>query len=409
MAQQMTRARRRAWTRHAQREAARRRGRRHLAALVAGVFALGVGLGLLAGLSMPAPGPAGDAPQRAGTAPAGDERRVAARPDGTSHRPTAPADPQAADPQAADPLAADAHPPVARLRAPPPPSGEPVPKSEPTPKGEAAPKGEPLPEARAGDPGGETGGAPPAWRRHAVRPAGAGAGDGPRLAVVIDDLGLDRANAHAAIRLPAPLTLAFMTYAPRVESLAAEAREAGHELMVHVPMQPGDGGTDPGPRVLRADLPRAELLARLRWGLSRFTGYVGINNHMGSAFTADGGAMRTVLEELARRGLLFLDSVTTAGSVGGRIAGELGMPHAARDIFLDNRRQPAAIRRQLAKAEALARRRGQAIAIGHPHEETIAVLRDWLPRARARGLRLVPVSAVADPGRDRRDIARLPR
>jgi polysaccharide deacetylase 2 family uncharacterized protein YibQ len=158
--------------------------------------------------------------------------------------------------------------------------------------------------------------------------------------------------------------------------------------------------------VLSSDLDRSELLARLDWGLSRFDGYVGINNHMGSAFTRDAEGMRTVLAELKRRGLMFLDSRTIGGSVAGSLAQEMGVAHATRDVFLDNRRDVAAIRAQLEEAERIARKTGSAVAIGHPYDETIQALSAWLPTLAEKKIALVPISALAE-GRGP-DVARLP-
>ncbi|MBK1669127.1 hypothetical protein CKO28_13895 [Rhodovibrio sodomensis] len=245
----------------------------------------------------------------------------------------------------------------------------------------------------------------PAWRRNAAAYPAPGPGVA-KIAVVIDDLGLNRPNARATVALPGPLTLAFMTYAPNPGELTRAARQAGHELLVHMPMQPSDDTTDPGPKVLHGELDRSELLARLDWGLSRFDGYVGINNHMGSAFTRDAEGMRTVLAELKRRGLMFLDSRTIAGSVAGPLAAEMGVAHATRDVFLDNNRDVAAIRAQLAKAERIARETGSAIAIGHPYDETIQALRAWLPTLRDKDIALVPVSALVQDGSP--DVAQLP-
>jgi hypothetical protein len=245
----------------------------------------------------------------------------------------------------------------------------------------------------------------PAWRRNAAAYPEPAPGV-PRIAVVIDDLGLNRANARATLALPGPLTLAFMTYAPNPGELTRAARAAGHELLVHVPMQPSDPATDPGPKALSGALDRAELLARLDWGLSRFDGYVGINNHMGSAFTRDAKGMRAVLGELKRRGLMFLDSRTIADSVAGPLADKMGVAHAARDVFLDNKRDVAAIRAQLAEAERIARESGSAVAIGHPYDATIQALSAWLPSLADKNIALVPISALAK-GRGP-DVARLP-
>lgn len=233
----------------------------------------------------------------------------------------------------------------------------------------------------------------PRWRRHAVAvPPAAGR---PMIAIVLDDVGVNRRGAREAIALPAPLTLAFMTYADGLAEMTAAARAAGHELMLHVPMQPVSEAFDPGPNVLRADLPEAELRQRLAWGLDRFDGYVGINNHMGSRFTASAEGMALVMAELKARGLLFLDSLTAGNSVAAQQAARRGVPYAVRDVFLDNEPgDPVAIRHQLSILEETARTRGYAIGIGHPHDGTVAALAEWIPAMRARGFVLVPVSAI---------------
>ena len=104
--------------------------------------------------------------------------------------------------------------------------------------------------------------------------------------------------------------------------------------------------------------------------------------------------MRLVLQEVKSRGLLFIDSRTIADSVGSKVAAELGVPHADRDVFLDNEQETAAVEQQLARTEEVARRRGYAIAIGHPHDATIAALTRWLPTLERRGFVLMPVSAI---------------
>lgn len=234
---------------------------------------------------------------------------------------------------------------------------------------------------------------PPPWQQHAV--AVAPSGGRPMIAIVLDDVGVNRRGARKAIALPGPLTLAFMTYARGLEEMTSEARSAGHELMLHVPMAPQNADLDPGPNVLRGDIPRAELMQRLAWGLSRFDGYVGVNNHMGSRFTASPEGMALVMGELKSRGLLFLDSLTAANSVAGSLAARAGVPYAVRDVFLDNEPDDlAAIHRQLAILEQTARERGYAVGIGHPHDGTVAALQQWIPEVQARGFALVPISAI---------------
>lgn len=216
----------------------------------------------------------------------------------------------------------------------------------------------------------------------------------PMIAIVFDDLGIDQVRSRQTIALPAPLTFAFLPYGYNLHDMVGEARRRGHEIMVHVPMAPLNLGVDPGPNALQRELGPAEILRRLDWDLSQFDGYIGINNHMGSRFTADRESMRLVLQEVKRRGLVFMDSVTTTDTAGYSLAAELGVPFAVRDVFLDHEITVEAIRRQLQRTEETARRQGHAIAIAHPHDETIAVVAEWMRDVEARGFRLVPVSAI---------------
>lgn len=225
-----------------------------------------------------------------------------------------------------------------------------------------------------------------------VRPPVGGAG---ALAIVLDDLGPSGPATRRAIALPAPLTLAFLPYAELTGMLAREARAAGHEVFVHLPMEPV-GSEDPGPMALLAGLPEEELRRRLLWAIGRVPGAAGVNNHMGSRLTADVRAMTLVVRELDRLGLPFVDSMTTGASVAASLALASGLPTTARDVFLDNDPTPAAIRARIEQAERLARRSGSALAIGHPYPTTLQVLADWLPRARERGLRLVTATQLIE-------------
>ncbi len=230
------------------------------------------------------------------------------------------------------------------------------------------------------------------WEARAVRPPQVRAG--AWVAIIIDDLGLDRYRAARAASLPGPLTLSFMSYASDVGMQASAARQSGHEIMLHMPMEP-EGREDPGPGALFVRLPDADIRQRVAASLDRLPMAVGLNNHMGSRFTRDARAMRPVLEEIAARGLLFVDSRTSGGSVAGDLAAQMGIANAGRDVFLDNEQEATYVRRQLAELERTATRRGNAIAIGHPHDATLDALAAWIPTMNSRGLQLVPVSAIA--------------
>ncbi len=232
----------------------------------------------------------------------------------------------------------------------------------------------------------------PAWRKFAVAPSPVD--DRPVIAVIIDDMGLDRRRSARTAELPAPLTLAYLPYARDLVRQTRAARSLGHELMVHIPMEPARSGDDPGPNALRLKISPRELMRRLDWSLKRFPGFVGISNHMGSGLTAHAERMRLIMRELKTRGLLFIDSRTSGRSVAARVARQEGVPAAVRNVFLDHDDDADAIRRQLGILEKIARRRGYAVGIGHPRDLTIKALRRWLGEARRKGFALVPVSAI---------------
>jgi polysaccharide deacetylase 2 family uncharacterized protein YibQ len=234
--------------------------------------------------------------------------------------------------------------------------------------------------------------AQPAWLAMAVEPRRLG--KGPMIAIVIDDAGVVQPRTRRASELPAPITIAFIPYGDNLERQTRYARSRGHELLLHIPMEPSIAGADPGHNALLTSLSQDEIMRRFRWALDRFDGYVGVNNHMGSKFMASTDLVRPVLEEINARGLLFLDSRTDHRTVGTTLARDMGMPHATRNVFLDNDLDAAKIRSQLAELERVARRRGHAIAIGHPHDVTVEVLAKWIPEARARGFEMVPVSTI---------------
>lgn len=255
------------------------------------------------------------------------------------------------------------------------------------------PRAQPMPrETNGASPRGEGGGSEPAWRRHAVT-VGNEVGK-PMIAIVIDDMGLDQRRSAAAMALPGPLTLAFMPYGRDLARQTAAARAAGHELIVHVAMQPLGTANDPGPNALMVELPAAEISRRLDWALASFDGYVGINNHMGSRFTTDRAGMDVVMAALKARGLLFLDSRTGQHSVGASTAAAHRVPYAARHIFLDNEISASEVSMQLAETERVARQTGVAVAIGHPHDVTIGVLKAWLPSLAEKNFVLMPISGV---------------
>jgi polysaccharide deacetylase 2 family uncharacterized protein YibQ len=216
----------------------------------------------------------------------------------------------------------------------------------------------------------------------------------PILAVIIDDVGLSRSAFDRLMGVEAPLTLAFLPYGEAAPAMAREAGAAGREVFLHLPMEPV-GLDDPGPMALTRHLDDAEIVRRAEWALSRVPGATGFNNHMGSALTSDGRAIRAAMAAFAGSKLIFVDSVTSPRSLADRAAREAGLTSLRRDVFLDNARNRAAIDARIDEAVALAAERGWAVAIGHPYPVTLDALEDLAARAEAAGVEIVTVAAIA--------------
>jgi len=216
----------------------------------------------------------------------------------------------------------------------------------------------------------------------------------PKIAIVIDDLGIDLPRSAQAMKLKSPLSLSFITYAPKLKKQTKEALIAGHELWMHMPMEPRSLSVDPGPNVLLTGLPKKELQAAIQWNLNQFSNYVGVNNHMGSRFTSDLESIRIFMGELKKHNLMFLDSRTSSNSVAQRAAIEAKVPFIVRNIFIDHLDETVAIKRSLAQIEKIALKSGYAVAIGHPRDRTLREVGAWLKTIESKGFQLVPLSAL---------------
>ena len=236
---------------------------------------------------------------------------------------------------------------------------------------------------------------PPEEQALALNAVPSPAGNGQIVvAVVIDDMGLDRTRALKMIELKGPLTLSLMTYADGLPGLVDLARKGGHEILAHLPMQPLDPKEHPGPGALMVNMDEPTIRRVMAADLDGWKGYVGVNNHMGSKFTQDRTRMTVVMEELKNRGLLWLDSKTIGDTTGPAVAKAAGVPYVERDVFLDNVETVEAVTAQLEILATTAKSHGSAIGIGHPHDSTIAALKQWLPGLAARGIVLVPITDV---------------
>jgi hypothetical protein len=216
----------------------------------------------------------------------------------------------------------------------------------------------------------------------------------PRVAIIIDDVGYDRSLAEKFIDLNAALTLAILPNSPHQQTIARMAQAQGLEIMLHLPMEPLEyPDVNPGPGALLTSMSPDELIAALEENLQAVPYVKGVNNHMGSKLTAQSEQVYQVFSVLKRRGLYFIDSRTTEASVCQPSARLLQIPFAQRDVFLDHVQDAAFIRRQIQELVRLAKRKGEALGIAHPHPTTYAVLKEMLPELR-RQVELVPASRL---------------
>jgi len=215
----------------------------------------------------------------------------------------------------------------------------------------------------------------------------------PVIAVVIDDMGDNVRRTRDISSLRAPLTASFLTYPPHIERQVSRSRQAGHEIMVHVPMQP-KSNINMTADILTVDMSPADIRRNFIHMLARFHDIKGINNHMGSRLTEDNARMDEIMKVLKERGLFFLDSKTTPHSVGDITAKRHGVDYVTRNVFLDNDNNLEYILGQLARAEKIARKNGYAIAIGHPKSQTYEALKKWLPTLAEKDIKLVHLSHI---------------
>jgi polysaccharide deacetylase 2 family uncharacterized protein YibQ len=221
---------------------------------------------------------------------------------------------------------------------------------------------------------------------------------GARVAIVIGGLAVSQTGTQAAIaRLPAEVTLAFASGGNSIDRWMQEARRKGHEILMQVPLEPFDyPSVDPGRNTLTVDADPQENIERLHQSLSRTTNYTGVMNYMGGRFVADRGAMSALMDELAKRGLMYVDDGSSARSLAQELATSYRGPYAAGDGAIDQERDRGAILKKLDEIERVARSQGSAIAIGSAFDVTVDAVTEWVGEARKRGIEIVAVSALAN-------------
>lgn len=217
-----------------------------------------------------------------------------------------------------------------------------------------------------------------------------------KIAIMLGGMGLSATSTSVAInQLPADITLAFAPYAKGLQEWVHKARQNGHEVMLQLPMEPFDyPDNDPGPHTLLSSLPPQDNIRRLEWLMARFTGYFGVTNYMGAKFTASADALRPVLRQITRRGLVYIEDGSSARTNSRKIARQLGLTATAADLTIDTIPNTEAIEANLGRLETIALERGVALGVGSALPVTMKRLVEWTKTLSARGIILVPVSAT---------------
>ena len=225
--------------------------------------------------------------------------------------------------------------------------------------------------------------------------SGAASADAPRVAIIIDDMGYHLANGRRAIELPGPVSFSFLPGAPRARALAEQAHALGKDILLHLPLQAANDDGPPGPTEIHLDMSRERLGHTFNEALASVPHVIGVNSHRGSLLTRHPGHMQWLMEEIRDRdSLFFIDSYTHHESVALQIAVENNVEAIKRDVFLDPDPSPEVVEREFERLKELARKRGSALAIGHPYPATLDVLERELPKLADEGFELVRVSEL---------------
>ena len=216
----------------------------------------------------------------------------------------------------------------------------------------------------------------------------------PRIALIIDDIGFSFSSARRFLNLDIPITFAVLPRLPKTADLAREIQSAGHEIMLHQPMEPYNSDFDPGPGALYVGDDIDRIIRVMEENISDVPYITGVNNHMGSRFTSRRKEIEDTLSAVKANDLFFVDSFTTSHSMAYQTARKLHIPAACRNIFLDNVHNESDILHQLHKLRRHALTFGHAVGIGHPFPETDRVIRRFLINFKNSGIELVHVSEI---------------
>ncbi|HKS22485.1 MAG TPA: divergent polysaccharide deacetylase family protein [Thermoanaerobaculia bacterium] len=216
------------------------------------------------------------------------------------------------------------------------------------------------------------------------------------IVLILDDVGFDHQPLAGAMTIDPKVNFSVLPNSRNATLFANELSARGFEVLCHLPMEPdGFPRISPGPGAVLTTMSDGEIAAATRANVAAVPHARGVNNHMGSRATADPRVMSAVLNALPH-GMYFIDSRTTAASVGEALARQMNIRTAARNVFLDDVQTEAAIRAQLHELERDAAARGVAVGIGHMYPATIKVLAEEARQLRASGYRFRRASEIVN-------------
>lgn len=220
------------------------------------------------------------------------------------------------------------------------------------------------------------------------------AATGVKIVIIMDDLGNNLGIAKELMNMDQRITFSVLPKLKYSKQIAEEASLKNKEVILHLPMEPLSRKNKPGPGSITDDMTPEEIQKQVEDDIKSVPHIVGMNNHMGSKAASNANVMESVLSVVKQEGLFYVDSVTSAKSKGYNTAQKLNLPAAKRDVFLDGIQDKKYVKSQIKKLVEIAKKKGLAVGIGHPHQSTVDALKEMLPQLEKEGIQIVPASEV---------------
>ncbi len=215
-----------------------------------------------------------------------------------------------------------------------------------------------------------------------------------QIAIVIDDFGYNKEPIGAFTQIDRPLTFAVLPYHPFSNEAAARGLSSGHQIILHLPMEPLTRAEQSEKVTISPSMSDEEIQDVTRKAIQTVPGLIGVNNHQGSKATADKRVMKVVLSQLKANSLFFFDSRTNGQSIGAETARQMGIRTGENELFIDNSNDVGEIKAKLRTAQEMAIRHGSVTVIGHARMNTATAVKEMIPELEGNGVKLVFISQI---------------